>query len=91
MDRQYPAKTKMEVCIEKTPSDCGIEYMLEKMGVGYTRAGGLGYGLVCQDFIMFRGEKTAVCGRGDGRTLTFPAKGPLGFTFYSERGSINQV
>ena len=40
---------------------------------------------------MFRGEKTSLCGRGDGRTLTLPASGPLGFTFSSDERAVDMV
>ena len=40
---------------------------------------------------MFRGEKTSLCGRGDGRTLTLPASGPLGFTFSSDERAVDRV
>ena len=51
------------------------------------RSGGLGYGIVCDDFIVFRGERTSMCGNGNGGIITLPAKGPVGFTFKSDRSS----
>jgi len=90
LDKQYPLGTRLDVCIKRSPGDCGIQYYLGKMGVGTTNTGGLGYGLVCDDYIMFRGEKTSLCGRGDGRTLTLPASGPLGFTFNSDERAVDR-
>ena len=46
---------------------------------------------VCDDYIMFRGEKTSLCGRGDGRSFTLPASGPLGFTFSSDERPVDRV
>jgi len=85
-DSQYSTKTYMDVCIEKSPKDCGVQYRFEKLGLGPTRSGGqgLGYGLVCNDLIVFRGEKTSICGNGNGAEITLPAKGPVGFTFKSD-------
>lgn len=84
MDGIYLANVKQDVCIRSQPGDCGVQYRMGMMGVGGTRTGGMGYGLVCRDYIMFRGEKTAVCGRGDGRQFLLPATGPAGFTFVSD-------
>ena len=81
----------MDVCIERSPGDCGVRYDIKMMSLGLTRTGGLGYGLVCDDYIMFRGEKTSVCGRGDGRSIIVPTKGPAGFTFSSNRNHTNKV
>ena len=46
LDGQYPRGARMDICIKKTPSDCGVQYNMQKMGVGVTKTGGLGYGLV---------------------------------------------
>ena len=46
LDGQYPRGARMDICIKKAPSDCGVQYNLQKMGVGVTKTGGLGYGLV---------------------------------------------
>ena len=46
---------------------------------------------VCDDYLMFRGEKTALCGRGDGRNITLPATGPAGFTFSSNNQAVDMV
>lgn len=46
---------------------------------------------VCDDYIMFRGEKTSLCGRGDGRSFSLPASGPLGFTFSSDERPADRV
>ena len=46
---------------------------------------------VCDDYLMFRGEKTALCGRGDGRNITLPATGPAGFTFSSNNRAVDMV
>jgi len=86
-DGQYSTKTYMDVCIQKSPSDCGVTYEFKKLGLGKTRSGGLGYGIVCDDFIVFRGERTSMCGNGNGGIITLPAKGPVGFTFKSDRSS----
>ena len=46
LDKQYPLGTRLDVCIKRSPGDCGVQYYLSKMGVGTTKTGGLGYGLV---------------------------------------------
>ena len=46
LDKQYPLGTRLDVCIKKAPGACGVQYDLGKMGVGTTKTGGIGYGLV---------------------------------------------
>ena len=55
LDKQYPLGTRLDVCIKRSPGDCGVQYYLSKMGVGTTKTGGLGYGLVSS--CMFCGQR----------------------------------
>ena len=90
-DRQYMADISLDVCIARDPTACALKYNMKTMGVGPTKGGGLGYGLVCDDFIKFRGEKTGLCGKVDGRELVLPVKGPVGLSFRSDNSHIPQV
>eukprot|EP00091_Calanus_sinicus_P015775 TRINITY_DN34456_c0_g1_i1.p1 TRINITY_DN34456_c0_g1~~TRINITY_DN34456_c0_g1_i1.p1 ORF type:complete len:123 (-),score=35.59 TRINITY_DN34456_c0_g1_i1:81-425(-) len=82
------ADTSMDICVARDPTACGIKYRMRTMGVGPTKGGGLGYGLVCDDFLKFRGEKTGICGKGDGREMVLPVKGPMGLSFRSDSSNI---
>ena len=53
--------------------------------VGPTRGGGLGYGLVCGDYLKFLGERTGLCGGGGDREVVLPIRGPLGVALRSGR------
>jgi len=87
-DREYMADTTLDICLARDPTACAIKYKLKKMGVGPTKGGALGYGLVCDDFLKFRGEKTGICGKGDGREMILPVRGPMGLTFQSDSSNI---
>ena len=110
LDKQYPLGTRLDVCIKKAPGACGVQYDLGKMGVGTTKTGGIGYGLVgsclvpnfpiSSTFIFARFVMTTLCSGerrppcvagGDGRTVTLPARGPLGFTFSSDGRALDRV
>jgi len=87
-DSRYQAGQSLTACIARDPMACAVKYDMKRMRVGPTKGGGLGYGLVCGDYIKFKGEKTGVCGTGDGRQMVLPTRGPLGFTFRSDREHI---
>ena len=53
--------------------------------VGPARGSGLGYGLVCGDYLKFLGERTGLCGDGRDREVVLPIKGPLGVALRSGR------
>ena len=46
LDKQYPLGTRLDVCIKRSPGDCGVQYYLSKMRLGTTKTDGIGYGLV---------------------------------------------
>lgn len=48
LDKQYPLGTRLDVCIKRSPGDCGVQYYLSKMALGTIKTEGLGYGLVSQ-------------------------------------------
>ena len=58
LDKQYPLGTKLDVCIKRSPGDCGIQYFLGKMQVGTTKTGGLGYGLVSSHSLYFENSNS---------------------------------
>lgn len=90
-DREYMADTSLDICLARDPTACAIKYRMKTMGVGPTKGGGLGYGLVCDDFLKFRGEKTGICGKGDGREMVLPVKGPMGLSFRSDTSNIPEA
>eukprot|EP00092_Neocalanus_flemingeri_P025565 GFUD01027716.1.p1 GENE.GFUD01027716.1~~GFUD01027716.1.p1 ORF type:complete len:809 (-),score=108.64 GFUD01027716.1:36-2462(-) len=90
-DRQYMTDASIDACIARDPTACAIKYRFKTMGVGPTKGGGLGYGLVCTDYIKFRGEKTGLCGKGEGREMILPSKGPMGFSFRSDSSHIPEA
>jgi len=87
-DGEYMTDTSLDICLARDPTACAIKYKLAQMGVGPTKGGGLGYGLVCDDFLKFRGEKTGICGKGDGREMVLPLRGNVGLTFQSDGSNI---
>jgi len=90
-ERGYPAATSLDLCLAAQPGACAVKYNMREMAVGPTKGGGLGYGLVCSDFLKFRGEKTGLCGRGTGRQVVLPVRGPAGLTFTSDSQHIPQA
>ena len=90
-DGEYMTDMNIDACIVRDPTACAIKYRIKSLGVGPTKNGGLGYGLVCSDFIKFRGEKTGICGKADGRELILPSKGPMGLAFRSDSDHIPKV
>ena len=47
----------LDVCIARDPTACAIKYDINSMSVGITKGGAIGYGLVCDDYLKFNGEK----------------------------------
>jgi len=90
-DRQYMADTSLDACVARDPTACAIKYSIKTMGVGPTKGGGMGYGLVCNDYIKFNGEKTSMCGKGEGRELVLSTKGPMGLSFRSDSSHIPEA
>ena len=86
-DGEYMNNANLDVCIARDPTACAIKYDINSMSVGITKGGAIGYGLVCDDYLKFNGEKTSICGVGNGRKMVLPVRGSVGFSFRSD--SIN--
>jgi len=86
-DGEYMKDANLDVCIARDPIACAIKYDINSMSVGITKGGAIGYGLVCDDYLKFNGEKTSMCGVGNGREIVLPVRGSVGFSFRSD--SIN--
>jgi len=86
-DGEYMTDTSLDICLARDPTACAIKYNLTQMAVGPTK-GGLGYGLVCEDYLKFHGEKTGICGRAEGRDMVLPLRGNVGLTFQSDGTNI---
>jgi len=84
LDRLYPPNLSLTTCIKQDFTACAIRYSFVHFRLGVTKTGGLGYGLVCKDYLSIAGERTAVCGEGDGRELVLPVRGPTALTFVSD-------
>jgi len=86
-DGEYMTDTSLDICVARDPTACAIKYNLAQMDVGPTK-GGLGYGLVCEDYLKLRGEKTGICGKAQGRDMILPVRGNVGLTFQSDSSNI---
>jgi len=86
-DGEYMTDTSLDICVARDPTACAIKYNLAQMDVGPTK-GGLGYGLVCEDYLKLRGEKTGICGKAQGRDMILPLRGNVGLTFQSDSSNI---
>ena len=53
----------------------------------------LGYGLTCDDYLVFNGEKTAMCGSlsKGARDVVLPVRGPQGLTLHTDQIHIPKV
>ena len=89
-DGEYMTDTSLDICLARDPTACAIKYKLAEMGVGPAK-GGLGYGLVCEDYLKLRGEKTGICGKATGRDMVLPLRGNVGLTFQSDSTNIPGV
>jgi len=91
-DGAYRNNLDMTICIKRDPAACAIKYRLHTMAVGPTKGGTpgksqLGYGLTCDDYLVFNGEKTAMCGSlsKGARDVVLPVRGPQGLTLHTDQ------
>jgi len=85
VDGRYMVNSHLDMCIERDPAACAIKYNLKKMSIGgHSKGGGLGYGLVCDDFLKMKGEKTGICGKSNNREMILPVKGSVGLAFRAD-------
>jgi len=83
-DKQYMTNMDIAACIKLDQEACAIAYHIEHMNVGSVRGNKLGYGLTCDDFISFNGEKTSVCGAVANREMILPLRGSQGLKIHSD-------
>jgi len=91
-DKQYMTNMNMDACIKLDQQACAIKYHIDHMNVGSVRGNKLGYGLTCDDFISFNGEKTSICGAVANKEMILPVTGSQGLTLHSDtKYSKNEV
>jgi hypothetical protein len=89
-DGEYQKSLDMSVCVKRDPAACAIHYTFHSLNVGLTKGGNqtkpqLGYGLLCSDYIVFNGEKTAICGAtSQAKDIILPVSGPQGLTLHTD-------
>jgi len=84
-DNQYMVDMDMAACIRHDQRACAIAYTIDSMNIGSTRGvNKLGYGLTCDDYISFQGEKTGMCGSAVSREVVLPVRGAQGVFMHSD-------
>jgi len=82
-DQQYQRNLDLDACIRLDQKACAIKYDVEMLSVGENLEKKLKYGLLCDDFVSFHGEKTGMCGTLDGREIVLPATGFQGMFMHT--------
>ena len=84
-DNQCMVDMDMAACIRHDQRACAIAYTIDTMNIGNSRGlNKLGYGLTCDDYISFQGEKTGMCGSAGSREVVLPVRGAQGVFMHSD-------
>jgi len=78
----YLRNLDVDACVRLDQRACAIAYSLEKMKIG--SGSKLSYGLSCDDYIVFRGEKTGICGSAESREIVLPIRGVQGIFMHTD-------
>jgi len=90
----YKNNMDMSICLKRDPAACAIHYKMHSMAIGQTKGGipnkpQVGYGLTCDDYLIFNGQKTAMCGELTvARNYTLPIDGPPGLTLHTDGNHV---
>jgi len=86
LDGEYPKNLRLSACIKKDPTACALELRIKKFSLGQPKGaiGKPGYGLVCKDYLVINGEKTAICGTLPSRPMYFHTGGPQFLTLHTD-------